>query len=76
MGGSGKRKLVKKYVSDFIFSEKTGFVLDQTNYHLSVANPESRFIKFKFEKGRVNSSKKQVFRCIYKMMKTFRYSLN
>ncbi len=76
MGSSGKRKLVKKYVSDFIFSEKTGFILDLSNHHLSVLNPESRFIKFKFEKGCGNSSKKQVFRCIYKMMKTFKYSLN
>ncbi len=77
MKGSGKRKLVKKYVSDFIFSERTRFVIDGTNFHLSADNPESRFIKFKLEKGsKSNRSKKIIFRCIYKMMRNFHTSLN
>ena len=73
MKNSGKRRLVKKYVSDFIFSEKTKFVLDGTNYQFS-SQSESKFIKFKFE-GK-SSKKEFVFRCIYKMMKKFQYSLN
>ncbi|MCM4156360.1 hypothetical protein [Gramella sp. AN32] len=75
MKGSGKRRLVKKYVSDFIFSEKMHFILDGTQYKISNDNPDSRFIKFTFE-GSKKTSKKYVFRCIYKMMKKFTYSLN
>lgn len=75
-GSSGKRQLVKKYVSDFIFSERTKFVLEGTNYHISSSNPESKFIKFKFEKSSSLRPKKLVFRCIYKMMKNFQSSLN
>lgn len=75
-GSSGKRRLVKKYVSEFIFSEKTRFVLEGTNYNISVKNPESKFIKFKFEKNSSLRPKKIVFKCIYKMMKNFQSSLN
>lgn len=75
-GSSGKRRLVKKYVADFIFSEKTRFVLDGTNYYLSADHPESKFIKFKFEKNSALRPKRMVFRCIYKMMKNFQLSLN
>ncbi|MEO2128661.1 MAG: hypothetical protein ABGW91_10885 [Christiangramia sp.] len=63
-------------MSDFIFSEKTRFILDGSNYHLSLAHPESRFIKFKFEKGAQKQPKKQIFQCMYKMMRKFQYSLN
>lgn len=75
MKGSGKRKLVKKYVADFIFSERTRFVMDGTNFHISTENPESRFIKFKFEKSN-KPRRKLTFRCIYKMMRNFHTSLN
>lgn len=75
MKGSGKRKLVKKYVADFIFSERTRFVMDGTNFHISADNPESRFIKFKFEKSQKPRGR-ITFRCIYKMMRNFHTSLN
>jgi hypothetical protein len=73
---SGKRGLVKKYVSEFIFSEKTRFVLDGTNYQFSANQPEGRFIKFRFEKGPRRKKRKFVFKVIYKMMKNFESSLN
>ncbi|MCM8569423.1 hypothetical protein NE848_08535 [Gramella jeungdoensis] len=75
-GSSGKRRLVKKYVSDFIFSERTRFVLDGTNYNLSNDQPGSKFIKFRFEKKAFKPKRKFVFKCIYKMMKNFQLSLN
>lgn len=73
---SGKRRLVKKYVSDFIFSEKTRFVLDTGSTSLLGARPGSKFIKFSFEKKPGHKKRKIVFRCIYKMMKNFQLSLN
>lgn len=75
-GSSGKRRLVKKYVSDFIFSEKTRFVLDGTNYQFSSNEPGAKFIKFRFEKSPARMKKKYVFKVIYKMMKNFQSSLN
>ncbi len=75
-GSSGKRRLVKKYVSDFIFSEKTRFVLDGTGFQFPQDNSESKFIKFKFERSEGKSKRRYVFRCIYKMMKNFQSSLN
>ncbi|MUP45331.1 hypothetical protein E0K83_06175 [Gramella sp. BOM4] len=75
-GSSGKRRLVKKYVSDFIFSEKTRFVLEGTNYHIPSDEPTGKFIKFKFEKDPNRKKRKLVFKCIYKMMKNFQSSLN
>ena len=75
-GSSGKRRLVKKYVSDFIFSEKTRFVLEGTNYQFSSSKPGGKFIKFKFEKGPNQKKQRFVFKCIYKMMKNFQSSLN
>ena len=75
-GSSGKRRLVKKYVSDFIFSEKTRFVLDGTNYQFSNQEPGGKFIKFRFEKAPGRKKRKFVFKCIYKMMKNFQSSLN
>lgn len=77
MKGSGKRRLVKKYVADFIFSEKARFIIDGTNFQVSTDNPEKHFIKFKFDKGsKPRSSRKITFRCIYKMMRNFHSSLN
>lgn len=77
MKGSGKRRLVKKYVADFIFSERARFVIDGANFQISTDNPESRFIKFRFEKGsKPRQPKKIIFRCIYKMMRNFHSSLN
>ncbi|SDS46801.1 hypothetical protein [Gramella sp. MAR_2010_147] len=75
-GSSGKRRLVKKYVSDFIFSEKTRFVLDGTNYQFSSDEPGGKFIKFRFEKNPSMKKRKYVFKCIYKMMRNFQSSLN
>ena len=75
-GSSGKRRLVKKYVSDFIFSEKTRFVLDSGNQHFLGTDTGSKFIKFSFEKKPGGKKRKVVFRCIYKMMKNFQLSLN
>ncbi|QYA25101.1 hypothetical protein G3I01_06110 [Gramella sp. MT6] len=75
-GSSGKRRLVKKYVSEFIFSEKTRFVLDGTNYQFSTDEPGGKFIKFRFERGPRKKKRKLVFKCIYKMMKNFQTSLN
>jgi len=73
---SGKRRLVKKYVSDFIFSEKTRFVLDGTNYQFSDNEPGGKFIKFRLENTPSGKKRKYVFKCIYKMMKNFQSSLN
>ncbi|SDR98336.1 hypothetical protein [Christiangramia echinicola] len=73
---SGKRRLVKKYVSDFVFSEKTRFVLDGTNYQFSGDDPGGKFIKFRFEKSPERKKRKFVFKVIYKMMKNFQSSLN
>ena len=75
-GSSGKRKLVKKYASDFIFSEKTRFVLDGTSYQIHSEEPGGKFIKFKFENSDSKKKRKLVFRCIYKMMRNFQSSLN
>ena len=75
-GSSGKRRLVKKYVSDFIFSERTRFVLDGTRYDLSGDQQGSKFIKFRFEKKSFKPKRKFVFKCIYKMMSNFQLSLN
>ncbi len=75
-GSSGKRRLVKKYVSEFIFSERTRFVLDGTCYNLSQEEPGSKFIKFRFEKKPSKLKRKFVFKCIYKMMRNFQLSLN
>ncbi|MBT8319547.1 MAG: hypothetical protein KJP01_05395 [Gramella sp.] len=75
-GSSGKRGLVKKYVSDFVFSEKTRFVLDGTNYHFSDNDSSGKFIKFTFENSPKRRKRKYVFKCIYKMMKNFQSSLN
>jgi len=73
---SGKRRLVKKYVSDFIFSEKTRFVLDGTNYQFPNNEPGGKFIKFRFEKSLERKKRKYVFKVIYKMMMNFQSSLN
>ncbi|MGA8855016.1 MAG: hypothetical protein WB492_12645 [Christiangramia sp.] len=73
---SGKRRLVKKYVSEFIFSEKTRFVLDGTNYQFSTDEPGGKFIKFRLEKSPRLKKRKYVFKVIYKMMKNFQSSLN
>ncbi len=75
-GSSGKRRLVKRYVSEFIFSEKTRFVLDGTNYQFSHEEPGGKFIKFRFERSPQKRKRKFVFKCIYKMMKNFQSSLN
>ncbi|TRO67186.1 hypothetical protein [Christiangramia sabulilitoris] len=73
---SGKRNLVKKYVADFVFSEKTRFVLDGTNYQVSSDEPGGKFIKFRLEKSKTEKKRKLVFKVIYKMMKNFQSSLN
>ncbi|TBW27923.1 hypothetical protein [Gramella sp. KN1008] len=75
-GSSGKRRLVKKYVSDFVFSERTRFVLDGINYRFTREEPGGKFIKFRFEKKSFKPKRKFVFKCIYKMMKNFQLSLN
>lgn len=75
-GSSGKRRLVKKYVADFIFSEKTRFVLDGTNYQFSSNEPGAKFIKFRLENSPRQKKRKYVFKVIYKMMKNFQSSLN
>lgn len=75
-GSSGKRRLVKKYVADFIFSEKTRFVLDGTNYQFPSDQQGGKFIKFRFEDRPRRKKRKYVFKCIYKMMKNFQSSLN
>lgn len=73
---SGKRRLVKKYVSDFIFSEKTRFVLEGTNYQFPGHESGGKFIKFRLENSPRRKKRKYVFKCIYKMMKNFQSSLN
>lgn len=73
---SGKRRLVKKYTSDFIFSEKTRFVLETGNTTILGTRPGDKFIKFSFERKPGRKKRKLVFRCIYKMMKNFQLSLN
>lgn len=75
-GSSGKRRLVKKYVSDFIFSEKTRFVLEGTNYQIPGNDNGGKFIKFRFEDRPRRRKRKYVFKVIYKMMKNFQSSLN
>lgn len=75
-GSSGKRRLVKKYVADFVFSEKTRFVLDGTNYQFPNDEPGGKFIKFRLEKSAPRKKRKMVFKVIYKMMKNFQSSLN
>jgi len=75
-GSSGKRRLVKKYVSDFVFSEKTRFVLDGTNYQFPGHNQGGKFIKFKLENSQKQPKRRFVFKVIYKMMKNFQSSLN
>lgn len=76
-GSSGKRRLVKKYVADFIFSEKTRFVLEGTNYRFPASEEQGgKFIKFRFEDAPRRKKRKYVFKCIYKMMKNFQSSLN
>ncbi|MFV8225145.1 hypothetical protein [Christiangramia aquimixticola] len=75
-GSSGKRRLVRKYASDFTFSEKTRFVLDGTGYEITPDQPGGKFIKFSFENSELGKKRKFVFRCIYKMMKNFQCSLN
>ena len=73
---SGKRRLVKKYVADFIFSEKTRFVLEGTNYQFPSEKPGAKFIKFRFEDSPRKKKRRYVFKVIYKMMKNFQSSLN
>ena len=75
-GSSGKRRLVRKYVSEFIFSEKTRFVLDGTNYQFSTDEPGGKFIKFRLERGPRRKKRKYVFKVIYKMMEDIQSSLN
>ncbi|WP_405200301.1 hypothetical protein [Christiangramia sp. LLG6405-1] len=73
---SGKRGLIKKYATDFIFSEKTRFVLDGSGFSNSSEEPGSKIIKFRFDNSDSDKATKPVFRCIYKMMKKFNLSLN
>ena len=75
-GSSGKRRLVKKYVDNFIFSEKTRFVLEGTNYQFPSDEPGGKFIKFRLENSKPRQKRKYVFKVIYKMMKNFQSSLN
>jgi len=73
---SGKRRLIKKYATNFIFSEKTRFVLDGSGFRSFSERSGSRIIKFRFEDSDSGKTTKPVFRCIYKMMKKFNLSLN
>lgn len=73
---SGKRGLIKKYATDFIFSEKTRFVLDGSGFANSSEETGSKIIKFRFDHSDSSKANKPVFRCIYKMMRKFNLSLN
>ncbi|MFD1094885.1 hypothetical protein [Salegentibacter chungangensis] len=77
---SQNRKLIKKYVGNFVFREKAAFGLDFTGIlkpakNLGYNPLDGKFISIKF--GSPERSKKpRVFRCMYKMMKRFNRSLN
>ena len=75
--GSKKRDLIKKYVSDFNFSEymTPKLYVKLKGVKFSVGKSSGKFAKFKFENQKEEKDSIS-FRCMYKMMRRFKYSLN